>query len=279
VDALCCVVAKQGADAEGIQECVEGMRDTVSGWEVTGYSKYVDKFDGVDAQDRHVAAAAYKLSLDDWPGQAVALVTNNVNDFPVKAFAECDTPSNRHLMPRCFQTFRPWTTIALPCRSRMSNAETMSRCQLRGRNAREGVRERQALGEDINQRLRLGTRDGRKRRLVGRVVATSVCVTNELYLCGMQVQISRNSLDGQVSSRILRSYFVKFQDSLHEGIETFVGQDEALLRVLDVDGGRNVKAFRCVLQKTFESAFRTSNWLERSCLDEVLVLRRSRHAY
>jgi hypothetical protein len=35
-----------------------------------------------------VAAAAYKLSLDDWPGQPVALVTKNVIDFPTHAFAE-----------------------------------------------------------------------------------------------------------------------------------------------------------------------------------------------
>jgi hypothetical protein len=66
------------------------MRDAVPGWEVTGYSKHVDKFEAVDAKDRHVAAAAYKLSLDDWPGQAVALVTKNVKDFPAKAFGETE---------------------------------------------------------------------------------------------------------------------------------------------------------------------------------------------
>lgn len=81
------VVVKQEADAEGIQACLTGMRDAVPGWEVTGYSKHVGKFEAVDAKDRHVAAAAYKLSLDDWPGQAVALVTKNVKDFPAKAFA------------------------------------------------------------------------------------------------------------------------------------------------------------------------------------------------
>lgn len=84
------IVAKQGADGEAIQACLEGMRDAVPGWEVTGYSKHVDKFQAVDAKDRHVAAAAYKLSLDDWPGQAVALVTKNVKDFPAKAFGETE---------------------------------------------------------------------------------------------------------------------------------------------------------------------------------------------
>lgn len=81
------VVVKQEADAVGIQECLTGMRDAVPGWEVTGYSKHAGKFEAVDAKDRHVAAAAYKLSLDDWPGQPVALVTKNVKDFPGKAFA------------------------------------------------------------------------------------------------------------------------------------------------------------------------------------------------
>lgn len=80
------VVKKQDADAEGIQECLRGMRAAVPGWEVTGYEKHVDQFEAVDAKDRHVAAAAYKLSLDDWPGQPVALVTKNIKDFPAKAF-------------------------------------------------------------------------------------------------------------------------------------------------------------------------------------------------
>lgn len=80
------VVAKQGADAEDIQACLRGMRDAVDGWEVTGYGKHKTKFEAVDPKDHHVAAAAYKLSLDDWPGQDVALVTKNVKDFPQRAF-------------------------------------------------------------------------------------------------------------------------------------------------------------------------------------------------
>ena len=66
------VVAKQGAVAEDIQACLRGMRDAVDGWEVTGYGKHKTKFESVDPKDRHVAAAAYKLSLDDWSGQDVA---------------------------------------------------------------------------------------------------------------------------------------------------------------------------------------------------------------
>ena len=81
------VVNKQGVDAEGIQVCLRGMRDAVDGWEVTGYGKHLNKFALVEAKDRHVAAAAYKLSLDDWPGQPVALLTRNVKDFPAQAFA------------------------------------------------------------------------------------------------------------------------------------------------------------------------------------------------
>lgn len=80
------VVDKHGAEAEAVQRCLRGMRDAVDGWEVTGYAKHIPKFEAVDVKDRHVAAAAYKLSLDDWPGQPVALVTKNVKDFPAKAF-------------------------------------------------------------------------------------------------------------------------------------------------------------------------------------------------
>lgn len=58
------VIAKQGAAPEAIQLCLAGMRDAAEGWEVRGYSKHIDRFEAVDPKDRHVAAAAYKLSLD-----------------------------------------------------------------------------------------------------------------------------------------------------------------------------------------------------------------------
>jgi hypothetical protein len=81
------VVEKQGADPEGIQACLAGMRDATDGdWEVQGYERYEDQFEAVDSKDRHVAAAAHKLSLDNWPGQPVALVTRNIRDFPQAAF-------------------------------------------------------------------------------------------------------------------------------------------------------------------------------------------------
>lgn len=88
------VVAKQDVEAEAIQTCLRGMRDAVDGWEVNGYAKHETNFEAVDAKDRHVAAAAYKLSLDDWPGQKVALLTKNVKDFPAQAFA--GTQVTRH---------------------------------------------------------------------------------------------------------------------------------------------------------------------------------------
>jgi hypothetical protein len=81
------VIEKQNADPQAIEACLVGMREATQGdWEVAGYDKYVHQFDLVDSKDRHVAAAAYKLSLDNWPGQRVALVTKNVKDFPQKAF-------------------------------------------------------------------------------------------------------------------------------------------------------------------------------------------------
>ena len=37
------VVEKHGADPEGIQSCLEGMRDATDGdWEVRGYERYED---------------------------------------------------------------------------------------------------------------------------------------------------------------------------------------------------------------------------------------------
>lgn len=80
------VVAKQNADPQAIQDCLKGMRDAAEDWEVNGYGKHMSRFDAVDGKDRHVAAAAFKLSLDIWPGRAVALVTKNIKDFPQHAF-------------------------------------------------------------------------------------------------------------------------------------------------------------------------------------------------
>ncbi len=80
------VVAKQDVDEDSIQRCIQGMRQAAEGWEVKGYSKYVDMFAAVDEKDRHVAAAAHKLSLVEWPGNPVALITNNLKDFPLPAF-------------------------------------------------------------------------------------------------------------------------------------------------------------------------------------------------
>ena len=82
------VFAKQTADPQAIQDCLEGMRAAAEGWEVAGYAKHTGRFEFVDAKDRHVAAAAYKLLLDDWPGQPVALVTQNIKDFPQRAFKD-----------------------------------------------------------------------------------------------------------------------------------------------------------------------------------------------
>lgn len=90
------VIAKQNADRQDILDCLEGMRAAVEGWEVAGYAKHIGRFEPVDAKDRHVAAAAYKLSLDDWPGRPVALVTRNVKDFPQHAFK--DTQVVRYAM-------------------------------------------------------------------------------------------------------------------------------------------------------------------------------------
>lgn len=40
----CNVVAKKGADADGIRARLGAMRDAVAGWEAPGDTKHVDKF-------------------------------------------------------------------------------------------------------------------------------------------------------------------------------------------------------------------------------------------
>lgn len=82
------VVENQEADPQSIDRCLRGMRDAVPGWEVAGYQKHKKLFPTVDVKDTHVAAAAYKLSLSEWPGRPVALVTKNVTDFPEEAFGK-----------------------------------------------------------------------------------------------------------------------------------------------------------------------------------------------
>ena len=80
------VAAKHDAAVHMIQACLNGMRDAVEGWEVTGHARHAARFESVDAKDRHVAAAAYQLSLDDALAPSIALVTQNTKDFPPDAF-------------------------------------------------------------------------------------------------------------------------------------------------------------------------------------------------
>lgn len=82
------VTAKHDADPCAVQDCLLAMRSAVPGWEVAGYRKHIERFEQIHPKDRHVAAAAYKLSRDVWPDQEVMLVTANLKDFPTSAFAQ-----------------------------------------------------------------------------------------------------------------------------------------------------------------------------------------------
>jgi hypothetical protein len=82
------VIENHGVDPQAIDKCLRGMRLAVPAWEVAGYEKYEDAFQAVHEKDRHVAAAAFKLSLAEWAGQPAALVTKNVKDFPAEAFTK-----------------------------------------------------------------------------------------------------------------------------------------------------------------------------------------------
>jgi len=50
------------ASRDAIQNCLRGMREAVEDWEVDGFERYEADFEAVDEKDRHVAAAAFKLS-------------------------------------------------------------------------------------------------------------------------------------------------------------------------------------------------------------------------
>jgi len=45
------VIAKQNADPQAIQDCLEGMRAAAEGWEAAGYAKHIGRFELVDAKD------------------------------------------------------------------------------------------------------------------------------------------------------------------------------------------------------------------------------------
>nr|WP_314631068.1 hypothetical protein [uncultured Noviherbaspirillum sp.] len=80
------VIQKQGADIAKIAACTAGMRNAVPGWEVKNFKKHEARFAAVDDKDRHVAAAAFRLSLNLGTRQRVALITNNITHFPQSAF-------------------------------------------------------------------------------------------------------------------------------------------------------------------------------------------------
>lgn len=87
------VIAKGHADPVALRRCLEGMRQAVPGWEVSSYERYQSRFESVHVKDRHVAAAAFKLASEHWPGKVIGLITKNLRDFPAKAFSA--TPIRR----------------------------------------------------------------------------------------------------------------------------------------------------------------------------------------
>ena len=79
-------IRKSDVDAKSLQACQAGMQQAVPSWEISGHEVHVDRFPAVEGKDRHVAAAAYKLSLDEGPQAPVVILTNNIKDFPTEAF-------------------------------------------------------------------------------------------------------------------------------------------------------------------------------------------------
>ncbi|MEK6420283.1 MAG: hypothetical protein V4801_11800 [Burkholderia gladioli] len=83
------VIKHNRMTATQVRCCVDAMRIVVPDWEITGHERHARRFDAVDPNDRHVAAAAYRWSSMQSARQpiAVVLVTHNMRHFPAKAFA------------------------------------------------------------------------------------------------------------------------------------------------------------------------------------------------
>ena len=76
------VIKKHAGATAALRACVLGMRKAVPDWEVVCNDGLEWAFRDVDANDRHVAAAAYQLATKGVPeGCLVALVTSNLRDF------------------------------------------------------------------------------------------------------------------------------------------------------------------------------------------------------
>ncbi len=87
------VITKAQADPVAVRRCLEGMRAAVPGWEVADFERHMGRFETVHIKDRHVAAAAFKLATEIWPGRTIGLITKNLRDFPSRAFSA--TPIRR----------------------------------------------------------------------------------------------------------------------------------------------------------------------------------------
>lgn len=79
-------VALKQPNANSLERCIIGMRNAVPDWEVVDYKKFVNLFESINIKDQHVAAAAYKLSIDY--DDVIFLVTKNIKDFPSASFQD-----------------------------------------------------------------------------------------------------------------------------------------------------------------------------------------------
>jgi hypothetical protein len=116
------VIQKQGADTEKIAVCTAGMRNAIPGWEVKNYKKHEVRFSAVDGKDRHVAAAAFRLSLNFGPRQRVALITNNFTHFPQSAFVGTNVT--------CYPVDQYLTRLQMAAPPKVMNVLEFSRAKL-----------------------------------------------------------------------------------------------------------------------------------------------------
>ena len=88
--------AKFGLTAAKADRLVTVLQTAFPGSLVQGYLKHAKKFIGsVHSGDKHVAAAAYKLSIRDYAGRNIVLVSHNLKHLPKKAFVDTTVLTSR----------------------------------------------------------------------------------------------------------------------------------------------------------------------------------------
>lgn len=77
-----------GAPAQKVRRCLDGLRQAAPSWQVHDFQKHVTLFKDVLPHRRHLAAAAYALSLKGECARPAIIVTTDMDSLPIRAFRD-----------------------------------------------------------------------------------------------------------------------------------------------------------------------------------------------